>query len=46
MPGGQRVQFYWGASRDQSFLFDVPSGDVVDESNQVYLVSLFFPATG
>ena len=45
MPGGQRVQFYWGASRDQSFLFDVPSGDVVDESNQVYVVSLFFPAT-
>ena len=43
---GQRARFYWGASSDQSFLFDVPSGDVVDESNQVYLVSLFFPATG
>ena len=44
--GGQRLQLYWGSSPDQSFLFDVPSGAVVDESNQVYLLSLFFPATG
>ena len=43
---GQRLKLYWGSSPDQSFLFDVPSGAVVDESNQVYLVSLFFPATG